>query len=125
MTISDYLKGKVRNINIPDDTLRSVCFDAGISDPSQPIFSATEKERDLSLAWLYVWIAGSPTQSGGYTERDADWQSSENGERMSASVLKNYLSLANKIFEKYGLETISTGKWGMVGRGFRNIRRYH
>lgn len=122
-TIERYLKGRVRNITVPDDAIQSICYDAGVS-PTDSLDSVTEKQKDLSLAWLYVWIAGSPTQSGGYTERDADWESSENGERMSAGVLRNYLALANKIFEKYDMETISTGKWGMVGRGFHNIRRY-
>lgn len=122
-TIEQYLKGKVRNITIPDNALQSICSDADV-DPLLDYNEATERQRDLALAWLFVWIAGSPTQSGGFTEEDADWKSSENGERMSAGVLKNYLGMANKIFEKYGLETISTNKWGFVGRGFHNIRKH-
>ena len=122
-TISDYLKGKVRNISIPDETLLSICADADVSKDT--LYSgATKKQKDLALAWLYVWIAGSPTQSGGHTEEDADWKSSENGERMSAKVLDNYLAMANRLFEKYGLETVSPHKWGFVGRGFRNIRKH-
>lgn len=122
-TVEKYLKGKVRNVNIPDEALQSICFDAGI-DSQDIVSEVTEKGLELAQAWLYVWIAGSPTQSGGYTEEDADWRSSENGERMSASVLKNYLNMANKIFEKYDMEKIGFGKWGFVGRGFRNIRKY-
>ena len=122
-TIKQYLKGKVRNISIPDEALRSICADAGVA-PDDYFEEATERQRDLALAWLCVWIAGSPTQSSGHTEEDADWKSSDTGERMSASVLKNYLAMANKIFEMYGLETVSTNKWGFVGRGFRNIRKY-
>lgn len=122
-TIERYLRGKVRNISISDDALMSICADAGVT-PGMPYVEADERQRDLSLAWLYVWVAGSPTQSGGFSEQDADWRSSADGERMSASVLKNYLAMANKIFEKYGLETISTNKWGFVGRGFHNIRKY-
>lgn len=122
-TIERYLRGKVRNIDIPDDAILSICADAEI-EPTAMYANATQKQKDLALAWLYVWIAGSPMQSGGYTEEDADWRSSESGERMSAGVLKNYLAMANKIFEQYGLETISTNKWGFVGRGFHNIRKY-
>ena len=122
-TISDYLRGKVRNITVPDTTLLSICADADVE--SSTLYSeATQKQKDLALAWLYVWVAGSPTQSGGYTEEDADWKSSENGERMSAKVLENYLAMANRIFEKYGLETISPHKWGFVGRGFHYIRKH-
>ena len=126
-TIEQYLSGKVRNVSVPDNAISAIIIDAGCgSDVTKDtaLSELSDRERELCLAWLYVWVAGSPTQSGGFSEEDADWKSSENGERMSANVLKNYLAMANRIFEKYGLETIRTGKWGMVGRGFRNVRRY-
>ena len=122
-TLGQYLKGSVRNISVPDKSLLSICSHVEL-DPDTPFGETTQKERDLSLAWLYVWIAGSPTQSGGYTEEDADWRSTTDSERMSAAVLKNYLDMANAIFEKYGLETISTKRWSMVGHGMRNPRKY-
>lgn len=121
-TLGHYLKGKVRNVNIPDETLFSICADAGV-DPQTPFADLTDKQKEISLAWLYVWMSGSPTQSSGYTEEDADWRKSETGERMSAGVLRNYLYMANKIFEKYGLDTISTNRWGFVGRGIRHINK--
>lgn len=149
LTISQYLSGTVRNINVPDLAVKTMIMNAGCGtvtyekevidpdtgeshkevvteqvNPNTDVTLLSDKERELCQAWLYVWVAGSPTQSGGYTEEDADWRSSENGERMSASVLKNYLAMANKIFEKYGLDTISTNKWGFVGSGFHNIRKY-
>ena len=122
-TIKDYLEGKVRNITIPEKALLSICADAEV-DPSTNYSEATERQKDLSLAWLYVWVAGSPTQSGGWTEEDADWKQSENGERMSASVLKQYLAMANDIFDKYDLPLMGGDKWGFVGRGIRNPRIY-
>lgn len=122
-SLAQYLRGSVRNITISDESLMSICSHVGI-EPYTDFAETTEKDREVSLAWLYVWIAGSPVQSGGFTEEDGDWRSSENGERMSASVLKNYLAMANRIFEKYGLEKVSPNKWGFVGTGFRKIRRY-
>lgn len=122
-TIKDYLEGKVRNITIPEKALLSICADAEV-DPTTNYSEATERQKDLSLAWLYVWVAGSPTQSGGWTEEDADWKQSENGERMSASVLKQYLAMANDIFDKYDLPLMGGDKWGFVGRGIRNPRIY-
>ena len=149
LTISQYLSGKVRNITVPDQAVTTMIMDAGCTDvtyektvidpdtgeettetvtekvtPETDVTLLSDKERELCLAWLYVWVAGSPIQSGGFTEEDADWRSSDNGERMSAGVLRNYLAMANKIFEKYGLDTISTNKWGFVGGGFHNIRKY-
>ena len=122
-TIKDYLEGKVRNIRIPDDAILSICADAGV-DPDTLYAKATQRQRDLSLAWLYVWVAGSPTQTGGWTEESADWRSTDGGERMSASVLKQYLAMANKIFEEYDLPCVGEESWGFVGRGIRNPRRY-
>lgn len=140
LTIEQYLSGKVRNISVPDKAIASILMDAGcttveVVDPetgeihTEKVTGDTDvsllslRERELSLAWLYVWVAGSPTQSGGWTEEDADWKSSENGERMSAGVLKQYLAMANKIFEKYDLPAVGEEEWGFVGRGIRNPRR--
>ena len=141
LTIEQYLSGKVRNINVPDNALSTIIMDAGCTtydyvdpetgeiikkkvDKDTDVNLLSLKERELCLAWLYVWIGGSPTQSGGWTEEDADWKQSENGERMSASVLKQYLAMANDIFDKYDMPLVGGDKWGFVGRGIRNPRRY-
>lgn len=129
LTIEQYLSGKVRNIQVPDNAISTIIMDAGITSVENPdkdtdISKLTLKERELCLAWLYVWIGGSPTQSGGWTEEDADWKQSENGERMSASVLKQYLAMANDIFDKYDMPLVGGNDWGFVGRGIRNRRRY-
>ena len=129
LTIEQYLSGKVRNINVPDNAIATIIMDAGITSVENPsketdVTLLSIKERELCLAWLYVWIAGSPTQSGGFTEQDADWQSRTDGERMSASVLKQYLAMANEIFKRYDMPLIGGDSWGFVGRGIRNPRRY-
>ena len=89
LTIEQYLSGKVRNINVPDNAIATIIMDAGITSVEKPdkdtdISQLSLRERELCLAWLYVWVAGSPTQSGGYTEQDADWQSLERALGMSA-----------------------------------------
>jgi len=122
-TISDYLRGKVGNITIPDSALMSACADAGV-DPITLFTDVSERQKDLALAWLYVCIAGSPTQSGSNSEEDADWKQTKGGERMSASVLKQYLAMANDIFDKYDLPLVGEEQWGFVGRGIHNPRKY-
>ena len=129
LTIEQYLSGKVRNIPVPDNAISTIILDAGITSVENPdkdtdISKLSLRERELCLAWLYVWIAGSPTQSGGWSEEDADWKQTENGERMSANVLKQYLAMANEIFAKYDLPAVGEQTWGFVGRGIRNPRRY-
>lgn len=147
LTISDYLSGKVRNISVPDTTIASILLDAGCTTvevevettdevsgetttttETQQVTKDTdvtllsERERELCLAWLYVWISGSPTQTGSTRDSDADWEHTEGGERMSANVLKRYLTMANDIFDKYDLPLVDDDSWGFVGRGFRNPR---
>lgn len=120
-TIEQYLKGKVRNIPVTDDALLTILTDAGIT-PGSEATELTEKQRDLATAYLYVWIAGSPTMSQKVADSDGDWSHSEGGEQMSANVLNRFLRMANQIFEKYGMTKVGGNSWGMVGYGFHNIR---
>lgn len=126
MTIRKYLNGKVRNIIVPDDAIATFIVDAGCDNSVSPgtlVSSITTRERELCLAWLYVWVSGSPTQTGSNIEEDADWKHTEGGERMSANVLKQYLAMANDIFEKYHEPLVGEENWGFVGRGIRNPRK--
>ena len=127
MTIQKYLSGKVRNISVPDDAVATIIMDADVNSVENPdkdtdITLLTVRERELCLAWLYVWIAGSPTQTGSRADESADWKHTEGGERMSANVLKQYLDMANEIFAKYDLPSVGEERWGFVGRGIRNPR---
>lgn len=83
-----------------------------------------DRERELCLAWLYVWLSSSLSQSGGTTDEDADWKHTEGSERMSDALRSHYLRLANNIFDKYDLPFAGEERWGLVGHGFRNPRLY-
>lgn len=120
-TIEQYLKGKVRNINVTDDALQAILTDAGVTAGSDAT-TLSVKEREIATAWLYVWIAGSPTMSEKVSDSDGDWSHSEGGEQMSANVLNRFLRMANDIFEKYELPKVGSNSWDMVGNGFHNIR---
>ena len=127
-TIEQYLRGKVRNISVTDDALLSILADAGKKagaiDSGAEFSALTEKQADLATAFLYVWVAGSPTMSQKISDKDGDWSHSEGGEQLSAHVLNRYLRMANDIFAKYGLDAVGGNAWGMVGHGFHNIRHY-
>ncbi len=120
-TIEQYLKGKVRNIKVTDDALLSILTDAGVESGADAT-KLSVKERELACAWLYVWVAGSPTMSQKVSDSDGDWSHSEGGEQMSANVLNRFLRMANDIFEKYALPKVGSNSWDMVGNGFHNIR---
>lgn len=119
LTISKYLKGSVRGITPSDEAILSICASAEV-EPDTPYFDATKKQKDLVNAFYYKWIASPVIRTGGYSEEDADWKSSENGEQLSAKMLEKYIDMANDIFEEYGLPLIGEGDWGFVGRGICN-----
>ncbi|KGF50445.1 hypothetical protein [Prevotella disiens] len=120
-TIEQYLRGSVRNIDVPDNTLLAILAKVGVK-PDTPFSELSEKESDLSLAGLYIWLASSPTSSKKVSDKDAHWEHSEGGETMSAHALNRYLRMANDIYAKYNMPTVGNNKWGMIGRGIHNIR---
>lgn len=120
-TISKYLKGKVRNINVPDEALLSILADNDLAPDTEYTEVSTEK-KELCVADLYAWVALSPTSSSRVSDKDAHWEHSEGGETMSASVLNSYMRIANSIYKRYGKPMVGASKWGMVGRGFHDIR---
>lgn len=121
-TIEDYLRGVV-NVSISDAALKSICKRLGIT-PGSGYDSLSEKQVDLSTAWLYVWLSGSPTTSSKVSDKDGDWSHSEGGETMSANVLKGYLKMANELFAKWDEPAVGKERWGMICGGLHDIRDY-
>jgi len=140
LTVKEYLTGAVGNVPVSDSTMKMCLFKADaltyetvktdeetgeeVRTTENTQFDTdvdllSKRQQDLSLAWLYATVAGYTSQAQNVSDRDADWEHSEGSYRMSASVLKDYLEKANRIFEEYGLETISVARWGFVGRGIR------
>ena len=84
----------------------------------------SEKQRDLSLAWLYAEVAGYSAQSGTITDKDADWEHSEGSFRMTDKLRDLYKKLADELFAKWDEPTLFSDDWAFVGRGIRNPRKY-
>ncbi len=122
LSVRDYLQGKVRGFTLSDETLRSICADAGIDNPEDFITDVGARELELGVAWLYTWLATGPSSSSRHTEQDGDWSHTEGGETFSATQVRTYIRLADAIFKKYGLQTIGQNTWGFRCGGFRNIR---
>lgn len=122
-TIESYLRGKVRNIEITDEAMLSALIDAGL-EPETMAINTTEKERDLALASIFVWIAGSPARSQSIKDSDGDWSHEEGGEQMSALAANRYLAMANELRKKWGLEAVANSQWGFMGNGFHDVRDY-
>lgn len=119
LTFQQYLNGKVRDISVPDNAILTICADAGV-DPEAEYSEGTQRQKDLALAYYYVWLAGPILQTSTVRDSDADWEHSEGGIRLSAKILERYLDMANEIFEQYDLPAVGVETWGFVGRGFSN-----
>lgn len=119
-SIETFLRGQV-STPISDNALASIYMRTGV-EPGSDYNELSQKQRDLCLAWLYVYLS-DPTTSESVRDSDADWSHSESRTR-SAYATTHYLRLANVIFSKYGLDTFPIGKWGMRGGGFTNIHNY-
>ena len=134
LTVKEYLTGAVGNVPVSDSTIKMCLFRAdaltyeedGEEKDTQfdtDITLLSKRQQDLTLAWLYATVAGYTSSSQNVSDRDADWEHTEGSYRMSATVLRDYLARANKIFEEYGLETISTNHWKIYGHGFPYPRK--
>ena len=139
VTVKEYLTGAVGNIPVSDSTMKTCLMKADALtyetvevDPESgeevrktentsfdtDVTLLSKRQQDLVLAWLYATVAGYSSQSQNVSDKDADWEHTEGSFRMAASVLRDYLNKANKIFEEYGLETISATRWKIYGHGF-------
>lgn len=119
-TIESYLRGKAKE-TLPDEAVMSILMENGV-EPGTEYACMTDRQRDLCLAGLYVYLA-DPMLSKSVKDSDADWSHSESTTSSAYGIL-HYLRMANAIYKKYGLPTVGDNKWGMRGGGFHNMRNY-
>jgi hypothetical protein len=127
VTVEEYIKTLSPNANISESTIKGILIDASIN-AGTPVSDLTEKQKDLSLAYLLIRIAFNPLMSQKVTDKDGDWEHSEGSEQWSRSQLMQFLILARDLLKKWDItdarvESLAP-KWGMKGSGFHKIRRY-
>lgn len=127
LTVADYIRSLIPNASVNDNTVDGVLIDVGI-DKSMRAVELTEREKDLTLAYLLIRISFSPLTSQKVTDKDGDWEHSEGSEQWSRSQLMQFMILARNLLAKWGItderiESVAP-KWGFKGTGFRKIRRY-
>lgn len=105
ITIEQYLRGKV-DYDIPDVALLSIEEDRGIGSGAL-LSDLTEKQKDLALADLYMWLASSSVSSTGEYESDGGWQR----QRSTKNVFDRgyFKALANALYAKWGIVTSTVG----------------
>ena len=71
-TIDQWLPGMV-DYNVPDGTVMAILFNNGVASGA-PVSEVGQRERDLCLADLYMWLASSSSSSTGEYVSDGGWQ---------------------------------------------------
>lgn len=71
-TIEQWLVGKV-DFNVPESAIKAILFDNKVAE-GMPVANVAERERDLCLADLLVWLSSSSTASSGEYISDGGWQ---------------------------------------------------
>ena len=70
-TIETWLRGMV-DYDIPDATIIAILFNNGVSQGT-PMVDVEERERDLCLADLLMWLSSSSTSNQGESISDNGW----------------------------------------------------
>lgn len=98
MTIEQFLRGLV-DFNVSDSTLASILYLRQVVMGTD-VECVSEKQRDLCLADLYVYMSNSSTITSGEYESDGGWQ-----HRSAAQNVTNRSELrkmAKDIYRKWG-----------------------
>ena len=89
-TAEEYIKSISPNANVSESTVKGILIDAGI-DAGTPATELTEKQKDLSLAYLLIRFSFNPLMSQRVTDKDGDWEHTEGSEQWSRSQLMQFL----------------------------------
>lgn len=110
LTIEQWLIGMV-DFSLPDATLMAVLYNNGISDGAY-MADVTERQRDLALADIYMWLATSSSTSSGEYEADGGWQHSRGVKNVIDR--SGFRARAMELYRKWGSEKANSSIGGIV-----------
>ena len=87
------------DFNVPDSALMAIAFNNGVT-PGTEAAELTERQKDLCLADLYMWLASSSSTSSGETISDNGWS-----HHKAAKNVVDRIGLRNKaraLYDKWG-----------------------
>lgn len=93
-TIETWLRGMV-DFDVPEATIMAILFNNEVA-LNTPVANTSEKERDLCLADLLMWLSSSSTSSSGEIVSDNGWS-----HQKSAKQVVNRTGLAKRAQELY------------------------
>ena len=96
-TIETWLRGMV-DFDVPDATLMAILFNNEVA-PGTPVSSTSEKERDLCLADLLMWLSSSSTASSGEMISDGGWSHQKSNKQVVDRA--GLISRARELYAKW------------------------
>lgn len=108
--IEEWLAGMV-DFDVPESTMRAILFNNGVA-PATDMTTITEKQKDLCLADLYMWLAGSSSASSGEYVSDGGWQH----QKANKSVVDRsaFRRMAEQLYAKWESDKASTAGSGVT-----------
>jgi hypothetical protein len=102
--IETWLRGKV-DYDIPDVTIMAILFDNEVAQGTD-VSCTTEKERDLCLADLLMWLSSSSATTSGERISDGGWSHQKASKQVvdRASLTKR----AQELYSKWNSDKAKT-----------------
>lgn len=100
LTIEQYLRGFVA-MDIPNTTLVSILAKRGIEQGSD-VTAVSEKDADLALADVYLYLATLPSVKNNTEDSDGGWKHTEGGYQILVADKRAYRAMARKLLTKWG-----------------------
>lgn len=102
-TIETWLRGMV-DFDVPDATILAILFNNEVGVGTQAS-SASEKQRDLCLADLLMWLSSSSTASTGEYISDGGWSHQKSNKQVTdrAGLIKK----AQELYAKWNSDKAS------------------
>lgn len=104
-TAKDWMRG-ILGIEVPEEIIDRILAERDFQ-PDAYFQQLEDKEKDLIKADLYFWASTSASKTGVTKDSDATWSHSEGGAELSDATRKQYLKMANVLYQKWGEESIS------------------
>lgn len=108
LTIEMWLEGMV-DYNVPDATLRAITYNNGVA-PDTEMPRVSEKQKDLCLADLYMWLATSSSSSTGEYISDGGWQHTKAAKNVVDRGGLRAMALA--LYKKWGSDKFDAASIG-------------
>ena len=103
-TIETWLRGMV-DFDVPDATIMAILFNNEVASGTA-VSSTSEKERDLCLADLLMWLSSSSTSSTGEYISDGGWSHQKSNKQIvdRAGLIKR----AQDLYAKWNSDKAKT-----------------